>query len=690
MKKEQIHADSIQAFNEVQTALRDERLQCLQDRRFYSIAGAQWEGPLGEQFENKPKFEVNKVHLSIIRIINEYRQNRISVKFIAKDGSSDSGHSDLCAMLFRADEQDSGAEEAYDNAFEEAVGGGFGAFRLRAEYENEEDEEDERQRIRIEPIYDADSCVFFDLDAKRQDKSDAKHCWVLSGMTYDRYEEEFHQDPASMPKEVYQQFFDWLTPDIVYVAEYYKVETVKDKLLTYRNVDGSEETHKESEMDAETKQRLASTEAFVIKAKNLKTKRVHKYIMDGARILEDCGYIAGSNIPIIPVYGKRWFVDNVERCMGHVRLAKDAQRLANMQRSKLGEYAAASALEKPIFTPEQIAGHQLMWAEDHIKNYPYLLVNAMTDAQGNKIPGAPAGYTNVQQVPPAMQTLVQMCEQDIQDTLGFHSNTEEIRSNVSMKAYETILSRVDGQTKIYMSNMAKAVKRAGEVWLGMAKELMVNRVAKGIVEGGMATAIQLNRPIIAQDGTVGQENDLSTADMDVTVTIGPSSESRRQATVSQMTELLAITQDPETAAVISNTIMMNIEAEGAQDLRQYFRMKLVRMGALQPTQEEAQMLEQEAQQRAQQPDMQQIMTNTAMAQAQAQIDKSNADSLLALARSKEAEARAVTALAKVDNETRRQAFDMARELEFPDARDFAAIREHRATTQGQPQPQQGS
>jgi hypothetical protein len=36
------------------------------------------------------------------------------------------------------------------------------------------------------------------------------------------------------------------------------------------------------------------------------------------------------------VYGKRWFVDNIERCMGHVRLAKDPQRLKNMQLSKLG------------------------------------------------------------------------------------------------------------------------------------------------------------------------------------------------------------------------------------------------------------------------------------------------------------------------------------------------------------------
>ena len=182
-KLKRIHADALQEFDEVQSAVRDERKQCLEDRRFYSIAGAMWEGTLGEQFENKPKFEVNKIHLAVIRIINEYRNNRITVDFVSKDGSDDDTLADACDSLYRADEQDSTANEAYDNAFEEAVGGGFGAFRLRAAYEDEEDDEDERQRIRIEPIYDADTCVFFDLQAKRQDKSDATKCWVLTSMT---------------------------------------------------------------------------------------------------------------------------------------------------------------------------------------------------------------------------------------------------------------------------------------------------------------------------------------------------------------------------------------------------------------------------------------------------------------------------------------------------------------------------
>ena len=68
-----LHAEALAQFDDVQTALRDERLQCLQDRRFYSLAGSQWEGPLWDLYQNKPRFEVNKIMLSVIRIINEYR-----------------------------------------------------------------------------------------------------------------------------------------------------------------------------------------------------------------------------------------------------------------------------------------------------------------------------------------------------------------------------------------------------------------------------------------------------------------------------------------------------------------------------------------------------------------------------------------------------------------------------------------
>jgi len=330
-------------FDATQNTNRDERLQCVEDRRFYSIAGAQWEGPLGEQFENRPKLENNKVHLGVMRIINEYRNNRISVDFVSKDGSEDD-LADVCDGLYRADEQDSCAEEAYDNGFEEATGGGFGSWRLRTCYEDEYDDENEKQRIRIEPIYDADTSVYFDVNAKRQDKSDAKHAFVVYSMTRDAFKAEYKEDPATWPKDVNTTYFDWNTPDVTYLAEYYRVEEVRETVRTFATPEGDAVKYTDDQLE-EMGEALVEDESSAIEAalsdldgkgvievkvRKVKRRKVRKYIMCGSKILEDCGYIAGKNIPIVPVYGKRWFVDNIERCMGAVRLAKDPQRIYNM------------------------------------------------------------------------------------------------------------------------------------------------------------------------------------------------------------------------------------------------------------------------------------------------------------------------------------------------------------------------
>ena len=47
-------------FGNASTPLRDERQQVLDDIRFCYVAGAQWEGKIGQQFENKLKLEVTK------------------------------------------------------------------------------------------------------------------------------------------------------------------------------------------------------------------------------------------------------------------------------------------------------------------------------------------------------------------------------------------------------------------------------------------------------------------------------------------------------------------------------------------------------------------------------------------------------------------------------------------------------
>jgi hypothetical protein len=386
--------------------------------------------------------------------------------------------------------------------------------------------------------------------------------------------------------------------------------------------------------------------------------------MSGGKVLEDLGYIAGKCIPIIPVYGKRWVVDNVERCMGHVRLAKDAQRLKNMQLSKLAEVSALGSVEKPILLPEQVAGHQMMWAEDNLKDYPYLLVNPITGPNGETQAAGPVAYTRSPQIPQALAGLLQATEADMNDILGGQGEADKMVSGMSGKAVELIQERVDKQAFIYMSNFAKAMQRCGEVWLSMAQEVYTEekRRMKTLTEELEIGSVELMTPTLSEVGEVVYENDLSDAKMDVFVDVGPSSDSKRASTVRALTGMMAITKDPQTMQVLSALSLMNMEGEGMSDVRKFFRNQLVQMGAVEPTEEEREQMMMAQQMAGQQQDPNAIFLAAAAEEAQAKAQKARADVIETIADAEYKQAKTIETYSKVDNDDERLRLDTAKNI----------------------------
>lgn len=656
-----IHREAMAEFDRYYNAQRDERQQCLKDRRFYSISGAQWEDSLSRQFENKPKFEINKIHLAIIRIITDYRNNNISVNFFPTDGDDEDDMADVLAQLHRADERDSNAEEAYDSAFEEAASGGMSAWRYCAEYEDEDDDENEHQRIRIEPIPEADSCVFFSTDSRRQDKSDATRCFVLTAMTTDAYVDEFNEDPSDFNRDISESEFDWVDDDVIYVAEYFRVERKRCTVNIYENLDGSVVRYLEEDLesDPDLEIELLASGAELIRQKKTHRRRIRKFILSPTKVLEDCGYIPGKYIPVVACYGKRNMIDGIERSMGHVRLAKDAQKVKNMLFSQLALISANSPIEKPILTPEQVAGHENRWARDNVENYAYMLINPIEDAEGNIAPAPPIGYTKPPQIPPALAGLMQISEQDMNDLLGNQQAAEEIVSNISGVAVELIQQRLDMQTYIYISNMAKAKRHGARIWLSMAKELYIEhgRKMRGVDAGNKSTSLELRVAELGENKKTVIKNDLSKALFDVGISIGPSSDSRRQAVVRSLSNMLPLVKDPETQQVLGSMIMMNMEGEGIGDAREFFRSKLVRMGVIKPTESELKQMAEEA--ANSKPDPNAEYLQAAAQNEEAKAAKARADTIKTLAHAEESQAKTAEILSGISREDQKAAIEFA-------------------------------
>jgi hypothetical protein len=259
-----------------------------------------------------------------------------------------------------------------------------------------------------------------------------------------------------------------------------------------------------------------------------------------------------------------------------------------------------------------------------------------------------------------MAALLQITETDMQDILGNPSGADKMVSNISGKAVEMIQARVDGQAFIYMSNFAKGMKRCGEIWLSMAKDIYTEdkRKMKTIAPTGEAGMVELMKPMINQEtGAVVMENDLGSATFDVIADVGPSSSTKRQATVRALTGMLQITQDPETAQVLTAMAMMNMEGEGVGDANAYFRKKLLRMGVVKPTDMEAEELMAEMQGQPQDPNA--MYLQAAAENETAKAAKARADTVETVASAELKRAQTLETLGKVDETAQNMALTNA-------------------------------
>ncbi|EBH8128459.1 portal protein [Salmonella enterica] len=631
---EKKHERIMLRFDRAYTPQQDVREKCIEATRFARVPGGQWEGAtaagtkLDDRFEKYPKFEINKVATELNRIIAEYRNNRITVKFRPGDKEASEELANKLNGLFRADYEETDGGEACDNAFDDAATGGFGCFRLTSMLVNEYDPMDERQRIAIEPVYDPSRSVWFDPDAKKYDKSDALWAFCMYSLSPEKYEAEYGKTPpASLDVTTMTSWeYDWFEPEVVYIAKYYEVRKESVDVISYRQPITGEIATYDSDQIEDIEDELALAGFQEVARRSVKRRRVYVSVVDGQNFLEKPRRIPGEHIPLIPVYGKRWFIDDIERVEGHIAKAMDPQRLYNLQVSMLADSAAQDPGQVPIFDPEQVRGLEKHWEDRGKKRPAFLVARAPRDKAGNPIgPAAPGSFTPAPQLSPAIATMLQLTSADIQEVTGSSQAMQQMPSNIAQETVNNLMNRADMASFIYLDNMAKSLKRAGEVWLSMAREVYGSeREVRVVNEDGTDDIALMNAQVVdSQTGRVVALNDLSTGRYDVTVDVGPSYTARRDATVSVLTNVLStmLPNDPMRPA-IQGIILDNIDGEGLDDFKEYNRNQLLTSGIVKPRNEKEQQIVMQAQQAAanqQNPEM--VLAQAQMVAAQAEVQK---------------------------------------------------------------------
>jgi hypothetical protein len=632
-----LHTKALKRFDAASQGQMEIRAHAILCRRFISIPGAMWEGPWGDQFENSIKVEIDKLSKGVDKIVTDYRANRIVPDFRPAGGSSDQDTADTLDGIHRADSYHFKAQQARDNAFEEAAAGGFGAYRLANDFADPTDRDNDAQRINPALIIvDADQRVFFDPNSKLYDKSDARFAFVLTADSREAFEEDYEGKASDWPEGRLQVIYDWFTPDVVVKAEYYDVETKRENLLVFTNkLSDAEQRHWESEIETDDIADLKA-QGWTVEKQKRDRKRVRKYILSGAEVIEDCGYIAGDNIPIVPVYGKRWFVDNQERFRGHVSKRMDAQRRYNAAVSKLAETEALAPREKPIFAASQMPPHlAALWAKQEQERHPYALVEPLFDpVTGQMVSAGPIGKVEPPQLQPVTATLLQLASADLSEETD--DGADEVVANTSAEAMDIAATRIDAKSATYLDNMAQSVQREGEIYLGMAREVYYEpgRTVETMTEEGDDGEAELHEAVTDKNGTFRIRNDFAAGKYKVIADVTEATATRRDKTVKSAlatANVATAAQDVELAQVAILTAVMNQDGEGSTDFQKYARKRLVAMGVVEPNEDEKAAMEQAAEQQSQQPDPTMILTEaqSAALKGAAMKDAASAQKIMA-------------------------------------------------------------
>ena len=623
-KLDELFDRAMSCFDEAVTPQLEQRRISLAARRFVSIAGAQWEGEWADPYENAIKLEINKTGRGVEKIIRDYNENRIVPDFRPAGGKGDKESADTLDGMHRADGYAYKAQQARDNAFGEAAAGGMGAYRLTTQWADPYDKDNDQQRINPGLIIvDADQRVFFDPDAKSYDKSDARYAFVLTAKSKATFEDEYDEFVSSWPEPMLDPTFDWFAADTVIVAEYYEVEDRDDRLLIFTHeLSGEEQRWWESEIEKSEVRELRQR-GWKMKSRSGRRRCITKSVLSGHEVLRDPATLAGDCIPIVPVYGKRWYVDGLERFAGHVQDKMDSQKLYNALVSRLAETSALSPRDIPIFAAQQMPkAIQELWKTQVIDRHPYALVEPLMDPQSGAIVSAgPIGNIPAATVSQADGTLIQLAGNDIVEEQRDGADT--VKANASADAMEIAATRVDARSGIYLDNMRQSVQREGEIYLSMCADIYwepEREVETMTEDGDDGLAVLGERYTDPKIGISKVKNDFGRGKYKVVVDVTEATATRRDKAVKssmRMAEIAATYGDMEFAQAALITAVENQDGEGMSDLQKFARKRGLALGLFEPSEEEQKVAE-AAQQNAQ-PD-----PNAVLVEAQAHALKAGA------------------------------------------------------------------
>ncbi|HZT29713.1 MAG TPA: portal protein [Bryobacteraceae bacterium] len=523
------------------------RQEALEDLDFY--LGKQWPASIESDrlADQRPCLTINRLPQFIKQITNSQRENRPAIQVNPVGDGADQDTAEIYQGLTRHIEINSAADVAYDTAFEHAVIFGFGYFRVLTEYQ---DERSFDQEILIESIQNPFT-VYLDPTAQKRDRSDAKWGFIVGDLLPDDYKAQYpHSELASLDE--FSSLGDegplWFPGGKIRVAEYFEYEPEKATICELP--DGSVVDQADLPAGVEP-----------VQTRETERPRFHWYKLNAREVLDE-RVLAGRYLPVIGVYGEEINVNGKRVLRGVVRNQRDPQRQYNYMRSALVESIALAPKAPYVAEESQIEGHEQEWKNANVRAVAVLKYKAKT--AGNNL--LPPPQRNFGEAPiQAIAVAVAQADNDLKATAGIYdASLGERGPEQSGKAILARQKQGDVANFNFTDNLARSIKYLGKVLLDLEPKIYdrPGRVVRIVRPDETHETVTLNAPFV-QKG-LQKFYDLSTGRYDVTVSVGPSYQSKRQEAVASMVQL---TQSyPQIMQIAGDLMVRNMDWPGASEI----------------------------------------------------------------------------------------------------------------------------
>lgn len=503
--------------------------------------------------ENRAQFSFPILDKFVERVVGAYNNSPFGIGF---ESSSEGGApiAKIMSGVIGGVECESNAKYAYRQALRNTATCGYGWLYACTEYADEYSDSLDI-KVKIKAVLNPDS-VMLDPNSVEIDGRDAEWAIHQDSMSLGAAKAEFGEDVLTAGEETGVGLMDpskarWAdSKDSVPVVTYF------ERNHKWRTVWIAEDGTKSDEQ----------TEIHT-RSKRVKTSDVTITKIVGNKVVSDVT-LPVKSLPIVPVYGLPFYLDNKVQYTGLVHRATDAQRLLNYAASLTAERLALSPKTNFLASTRAVGNHLPLW-KDNARSIPGVLLWDEKDEMGNQ---------NAQ--PIQLNTAT-----DVSDTLAVTTGFTGLVSDVigmppegfgsegprQQTAEEALLRAKSGESVLstLYENLASSIERLGYI----------------VAEMVLAT-YDTPREITLYDQEAGRGKemiDLSAMDIDlsslnVQITSGPLLSTQRKE---QVRSYLALAQvlgpaylpalgpkiaesiddsDPETVALIRQISQMQVQA----------------------------------------------------------------------------------------------------------------------------------